>query len=106
MAPQTVNAGYVAVYDEVIMHGFDSRGSGCDAGGKLRSWWAPEGRRKFDERAACIATQFGGYEAPPGAGINGESTLAENIAGLGGLTVAYHAAATRGLSPPGTRRKR
>jgi putative endopeptidase len=123
MTPQTVNAGYTAVYNEIIFpagimqppffdpaaddainygaigfaigheitHGFDNRGSRYDAEGNLKSWWAPEDRRKFEEKASCIAAQFGGYEVLPGVNLNGELTLAENIADLGGLTIAYNA---------------
>lgn len=123
MTPQTVNAGYAAVYNEIIFpagvlqppffdfaaddavnygavgffigheitHGFDNRGSRYDAEGNLRSWWAPEDRQQFDAKAACLAAQYGGYEVLPGVRINGELTLAENIADLGGLTIAYNA---------------
>jgi putative endopeptidase len=73
-----------------ITHGFDDEGSQYDADGNLKSWWTPEDRKKFEERANCVVEQFNAYEVLPGLNINGKLTLGENIGDLGGLILAYN----------------
>src|SRR5207247_829431 len=50
----------------------------------------------FVARAQCVVDQFDSYQVLPGERVNGALTLGENIADLGGLTVAYHALADSG----------
>ncbi|MBX3281380.1 MAG: M13 family metallopeptidase [Acidobacteria bacterium] len=91
-ADDAINYGAIgAVIGHEITHGFDDSGSKFDAQGNLKSWWLPEDRKKFDERAACVVSQFDGYEVQPGLHINGKLTLGENIGDLGGLAIAYSA---------------
>jgi len=91
-ADDAINYGAIgAVIGHEITHGFDDSGSKFDAQGNLASWWLPEDRTKFEERAACVANQFDGYEVQPGVHINGKLTLGENIGDLGGLAIAYTA---------------
>lgn len=72
-------------------HGFDDQGSQYDANGNLSNWWTPEDRAAFDALAQRIVEQYNAYEPLPGVFVNGQLTLGENIADLGGLTLAYHA---------------
>jgi len=81
----------MAVIGHEVSHGFDDSGSKFGPDGNLKSWWTPEDRAKFEERAACVVSQFNGYEVQPGLNINGRLTLGENIGDLGGLNVAYTA---------------
>ncbi|HRH46061.1 MAG TPA: M13 family metallopeptidase, partial [Pyrinomonadaceae bacterium] len=67
-----------------ITHGFDDEGSQFDGDGNLKSWWTPEDRKKFEERANCVVEQFNGYEVQPELFINGKLTLGENLGDLGG----------------------
>jgi putative endopeptidase len=91
-ADDAINYGAIgAVIGHEITHGFDDQGSKFDAEGNLKSWWTDEDRKKFDERAACVSNQFSSYEVQPGLNMNGKLTLGENIADLGGLTMAYAA---------------
>ncbi len=91
-ADDAINYGAIgAVIGHEITHGFDDQGSQFDAEGNLKSWWTKEDRAKFEERAACVTEQFNAYEIQPGLNINGKLTLGENIADLGGLTMAYAA---------------
>lgn len=91
-ADDAINYGAIgAVIGHEITHGFDDSGSKFDAQGNLASWWLPEDRKKFEERAACVVNQFNGYEVQPGLHINGKLTLGENIGDLGGLAIAYTA---------------
>ncbi len=91
-ADDPINYGAIgAVIGHEITHGFDDSGSQYDAEGNLKSWWTPEDRKKFNERADCVADQFSGYQIQDGLNINGRLTLGENIADLGGLTMAFNA---------------
>ncbi len=91
-ADDAINYGAIgAVIGHEITHGFDDQGSRFDAEGNLKMWWTDEDRKKFDERAACVVNQFSSYEVQPKLFMDGKLTLGENIADLGGLTVAYDA---------------
>ncbi len=91
-ADDAINYGSIgAVIGHEITHGFDDSGSQYDAEGNLKSWWTAEDREKFNAKADCVANQFSGYQIQDGLNINGKLTLGENIADLGGLTVAYNA---------------
>ncbi len=79
-----------AVIGHEITHGFDDEGSKFDANGNLNSWWSKEDRMAFDKRAEKLVGQFNGYEVF-GRKVNGQLTLGENIADLGGLQMAYDA---------------
>ena len=91
-ADDAINYGAIgAVIGHEITHGFDDQGSQFDAEGNLKMWWTPEDRKKFDAKADCVANQFSGYQIQDGLNINGKTTLGENLADLGGLTIAYAA---------------
>lgn len=91
-ADDAVNYGAIgAVIGHEISHGFDDQGSKYDGHGNLNNWWTDEDRLHFTKRAQLIIDQFNKYEALPGLTVNGELTLGENIADLGGLNVAYQA---------------
>ena len=91
-ASVAVNMGSIGmVVGHELTHGFDDQGSQYDGDGNLKSWWQPDVRTKFDERAACLAEQYGAYEVLPGVKQNGKLTLGENIADNAGLMLAYQA---------------
>jgi predicted metalloendopeptidase len=83
--------GIGAVIGHELTHGFDDQGRQFDAAGNLRDWWTAEDGRKFAERARRVVTQFNGYVAIDTLHVNGELTLGENIADLGGLAIAFDA---------------
>ena len=72
-----------------LTHGFDDEGSQFDARGNLKNWWTQDDRKRFDERTACVRDQYAGYTAVDNVHINGELTLGENVADLGGEILAY-----------------
>lgn len=81
--------GIGAVIGHEITHGFDDEGSKYDAQGNLKTWWTDSDRKTFDERGACVVDQFSKYKVGDNVFMNGKLTLGENIADLGGLTMAY-----------------
>ena len=91
-ADDAVNYGGIgAVIGHEITHGFDDKGSRFDAEGHLANWWTDEDRAEFEKRAAVLVRQFAAYEPLDGLTVNGELTLGENIADLGGVAIAYQA---------------
>jgi predicted metalloendopeptidase len=74
-----------------MTHGFDDQGRQFDAQGNLTEWWTAADAQRFKERADKIAAQYDGYVAVDTLHVNGRLTLGENIADLGGVTVAYWA---------------
>ena len=74
-----------------LTHGFDDEGRQFDAQGNLRDWWTPEDGKKFEQRASCISDQYSQYVAVDDIKINGQLTMGENVADLGGLMLAYMA---------------
>ncbi|RAJ10656.1 putative endopeptidase [Chitinophaga skermanii] len=83
--------GIIAVIGHEFTHGFDDQGSQYDANGNLQNWWTESDRKNFDALANRYIEYFNGIEALPGFKINGALTIGENIADLGGLTLAYYA---------------
>ena len=91
-ADDAINYGAIGgVIGHEITHGFDDQGSKFDADGNFKNWWTDADRAKFEELANCVVNQFDGYEVAKGLNMNGKLTLGENIADLGGLTMAYNA---------------
>ena len=87
-----VNYGAIgAVIGHEITHGFDDQGRKIDANGAVRDWWTPADAARFEAQAKGFGAQYATYEAAPGAFINPDLTMGENIADLAGLEVAYDA---------------
>jgi putative endopeptidase len=92
-ADDAVNYGALgAVIGHEMTHGFDDSGRQFDAEGNLRDWWTPEDAAKYKAAAQLVVEQFNGYTVVDSVShVNGRQTLGENIADLGGLTIAYYA---------------
>lgn len=83
--------GIGAVIGHEFTHGFDDRGSKYDSEGNLKNWWTEDDRQRFESRAQKVVEQFNSFEPLDSLFVNGELTLGENIADLGGVTLAYYA---------------
>ncbi|MEN6324131.1 MAG: M13 family metallopeptidase [Proteiniphilum sp.] len=75
----------VAIAHE-ISHAFDTSGSKYDEKGNLSNWWTEDDYRQFKEKAKQVEKFYDGLEIAPGIENNGELTLSENIADLGGIS--------------------
>ena len=123
MSPQTVNAYYSPVGNEVVFpaailqppffyldgddavnygaigvvighemtHGFDDQGRQYGKDGNLQDWWTKDDSERFDARTQILVDQFNAFEVLDGTFANGELSLGENIADLGGLCISYQA---------------
>jgi putative endopeptidase len=91
-ADDAVNYGGIgAVIGHELSHGFDDSGAKYDADGNLKNWWSKEDSTKFAALANMVVEQYNEYTVLDTLKINGKLTLGENIADLGGLSVAYEA---------------
>ncbi|QDK82436.1 M13 family metallopeptidase [Spirosoma sp. KCTC 42546] len=91
-ADDAVNYGGIgAVIGHEMTHGFDDSGRQFDADGTLRDWWTKDDAVKFKERADKVRDQFFGFKVLDSIKVNGQLTLGENLADLGGLAIAYDA---------------
>ena len=80
-----------AMIGHEMTHGFDDSGRRFDPHGNLMDWWTPRDDAAFRERAACVVSQYDGFESIPGVKLNGNLTLGENVADNGGVRIAYYA---------------
>ena len=91
-ADAAVNYGGIgAVIGHEITHGFDDQGSRFDKEGNYKEWWTNEDRDNFRDHTQKLIKQFDAYYPFEDLSLNGTFTLGENIADLGGLSVAYDA---------------
>ncbi|APD05733.1 endothelin-converting enzyme [Flavobacteriaceae bacterium UJ101] len=95
-ADAAINFGGIGgVIGHEISHGFDDSGSQFDAEGNQKNWWTKEDREKFNALGDQLVAQYDAYQPLKDKGndihVNGRSTLGENIADLGGTSVAYDA---------------
>lgn len=89
--PDAYNFAALATISHELTHGFDSNGSRFDAQGNLNDWWTASDRSEFESRLQKLVACFSELEVYPGLYNNGEMTLDENIADLGGVLIARDA---------------
>lgn len=91
-ADDAVNYGGIGgVIGHEMTHGFDDQGCQYDADGNLKNWWTPEDTEKFKKKTGMVVKQFDAYTVLDTVHVNGQLTLGENLADLGGLAIAYEA---------------
>lgn len=91
-ADDAINYGGIGgVIGHEMTHGFDDQGRLYDLDGNLKNWWTAEDSANFMAKANILVGQFNGYTVLDTLHVNGELTLGENIADMGGITIAYAA---------------
>jgi putative endopeptidase len=91
-ADDAVNYGAIGmVIGHEMTHGFDDQGRQYDADGNLKDWWTATDAKSFTALADKVVGQYNGYIGVDTLHVNGKLTLGENIADIGGLTIAYYA---------------
>ncbi|XP_007900582.1 endothelin-converting enzyme-like 1 [Callorhinchus milii] len=89
--PQSLNYGGIGtIFGHELTHGYDDWGSHYDKYGNLKKWWTEESYNKFLERAECVVNLYENFTVYDQR-VNGQLTLGENIADMGGLKLAYYA---------------
>ncbi len=87
-----VNYGRIGmVIGHEFTHGFDDMGSKFAADGSFTNWWTDEDRQLFEEKTKLLGATFSGFCPIEDHCVNADLTMGENIADLGGLTMAFYA---------------
>jgi len=68
-------------------HAFDAEGRTYDAAGNQRDWWTKADDREYKRKAAAVVRLYESVDYR-GMPVDGELTLVENIADIGGLEFA------------------
>jgi putative endopeptidase len=91
-ADDAVNYGGIgAVIGHETTHGFDDEGRQYAADGNLKDWWTGADADKFKSKAGEVVAQYNAFTVLDTLHVNGRLTLGENLADLGGLSIAYEA---------------
>jgi putative endopeptidase len=91
-ADDAINYGGIGmVIGHEMTHGFDDQGRQYDAKGNLKDWWTPADGDQFKVKAAGVVNQYNQFKVLDSLHVNGELTLGENLADIGGLAIAYDA---------------
>lgn len=91
-ADDAVNYGAIGVViGHEMTHGFDDQGRKYDKEGNLSDWWTKKDEEKFNERSRVLVNQYNEFPVLDTIMADGELTLGENIADLGGLNISYTA---------------
>lgn len=80
-----------AVIGHEMTHGFDRTGKSFDGNGNMSNWWTPADEAAFDAKAQGLIDQANAYQVMPGLFANGPLEVGENMADLGGITLAHQA---------------
>jgi len=91
-ADDAVNYGGIgAVIGHEMTHGFDDEGRQYAGDGNLKDWWSKADADKFKTKADEVVAQYNSFTVLDTLHVNGRLTLGENLADLGGLSIAYEA---------------
>ncbi|HRO76387.1 MAG TPA: M13 family metallopeptidase [Crocinitomicaceae bacterium] len=74
-----------------ITHGFDDQGAQFAADGSFSDWWNEDDKKKFTDLTTTYGETFSHFCPFTGECVNPNLTMGENIADLGGVTLAYYA---------------
>jgi putative endopeptidase len=73
-----------------ITHGFDADGKNFDLHGSFKDWWTAHDNEAYDTMTKDLIALYDGQEYAGGR-VDGNLTLSENIADLGGVAIALDA---------------
>jgi len=91
-ADDAVNYGAIGVViGHEMTHGFDDQGRQYDKDGNMKNWWTEADARRFQAKTEKLARLYDQYTVLDSLHVNGQLTMGENIADLGGLNISYDA---------------
>lgn len=91
-ADDAINYGAIGVViGHEMTHGFDDSGCQFDKYGNINNWWTPEDSTKFKALTQALVEEYNSFVVIDTVHADGELTLGENIADLGGVNISYDA---------------
>lgn len=90
MDPALAFGGIGAVIGHECTHGFDPQGRKFDHEGNMVDWWTKDDEKNYLVKAQKVIDYYSTFKVHD-LNINGDMTKGENVADIGGLTVAYYA---------------
>lgn len=83
--------GIGAVIGHEITHGFDDNGRLYDKDGNMKDWWTADDAAKYKVKTDAIVDAYNHINILDTLHVDGKLTLGENIADIGGVTIALDA---------------
>ena len=91
-ADDAINYGGIGmVIGHEMTHGFDDQGAQFDKDGNLKNWWANEDSVKFVAKSKSVIDLYNSFTVLDTLHVNGSLTTGENMADIGGISIAYDA---------------
>jgi endothelin-converting enzyme/putative endopeptidase len=91
-ASDAANYGAIgAILGHEISHTVDLLGAEWDDHFAMRHWWTGEDESRFQAAAQRLVDQVSTYKPFSDLGLNGKTSMVENVADLGGLMAAFDA---------------
>ena len=79
--------GYIIAHE--LCHGFDAIGSRYDENGNKKDWWSLSDKLRYKEKQSQLIELYNLLQLDSGTNGDGQKSLTENMADLGGLTTVY-----------------
>lgn len=77
--------GIGTVIAHEITHAFDNNGALFDENGNMNNWWTEQDYAVFQQKCQAVVDLFDGLVVAPGAVVNGNLTVSENVADIGAM---------------------
>jgi len=91
-ADDAINYGGIGlVIGHEMTHEFDDQGRQYDKDGNLKDWWTKSDADNFKKRVQVLIDQYDKFTVLDNQHVNGKLTQGENLADVGGLSIAYEA---------------
>jgi putative endopeptidase len=91
-ADDAINYGGIGmVIGHEMTHGFDDQGAQYDKDGNLKNWWSKDDSVKFVAKSKQVISLYNSFTVLDTMHVNGALTTGENIADIGGISIAYDA---------------
>jgi len=110
-APDYINYGNIgSIIGHELTHAFDNDGKNYGPNGEYTNWWTENDSKEYENLTKCFINEYNQLYFEDRSGdkhyINGELTLNENLADIGGLARAYESWKLSLLEDPETAKQK
>jgi endothelin-converting enzyme/putative endopeptidase len=90
--PEAAQYGAIgSIVGHEISHYVDPIGADFDHKQRMRPWWSAADKAAWERVTEPLARQFSSYRPLPDVAVDGQRSIGENVADLGGLAAAFEA---------------